>query len=417
MISRSRYGERLHSNTTRNPKRKEGLYKISADKEQLAEAEAAFASAKRDFDEHGAEKARLEERVEQANAAKNVRMQELQAFSEGMAGVHALERRMETAKHKMEKARQEEAAFDVGARRAELQGQLVAFAKQEAVHAAQVAQMQLKVTRASTEEYAAKLGLRAAIFQMAEAKDAEKDLASQVDENQQELDRLKAGLRSASTEAAQKLTEARKAAPQFQIDEATGLRGSPEDQAVYDALPKSLDELEAEIDSLEEDIATSDDDDGKTLRDYEQRCKEIEAAKAKLVDTQADVDHKRERLAGLVSDWKPQLEEMVKVVDANFSAYFERFGCVGHVELSDGRKLNQNGVPDGPDDFSAYKIHIKLNWRKGADLHVLGEGDSGGERSVATMIYLISLQSVNPAPFRVVDEINQVGKAMRSCSP
>ena len=56
-----------------------------------------------------------------------------------------------------------------------------------------------------------------------------------------------------------------------------------------------------------------------------------------------------------------------------------------------------------------YKIHIKVQWRSGEELHVLGEGgrDSGGERSVATMVYLISLQNINPAPFRVVDEINQ----------
>ena len=50
-----------------------------------------------------------------------------------------------------------------------------------------------------------------------------------------------------------------------------------------------------------------------------------------------------------------------------------------------------------------------MQWRSGEELHVLGEGgrDSGGERSVATMVYLISLQNINPAPFRVVDEINQ----------
>lgn len=33
---------------------------------------------------------------------------------------------------------------------------------------------------------------------------------------------------------------------------------------------------------------------------------------------------------------------------------------------------------------------------------------SGGERSVATMLYLISLQELTKCPFRVVDEINQV---------
>jgi chromosome segregation ATPase len=32
---------------------------------------------------------------------------------------------------------------------------------------------------------------------------------------------------------------------------------------------------------------------------------------------------------------------------------------------------------------------------------------SGGERSVSTMLYLISLQDLSMSPFRVVDEINQ----------
>lgn len=32
---------------------------------------------------------------------------------------------------------------------------------------------------------------------------------------------------------------------------------------------------------------------------------------------------------------------------------------------------------------------------------------SGGERSVATAIYMLSLQELTPVPFRCVDEINQ----------
>ena len=32
---------------------------------------------------------------------------------------------------------------------------------------------------------------------------------------------------------------------------------------------------------------------------------------------------------------------------------------------------------------------------------------SGGEKSVATMLYLLSLQKISDCPFRVVDEINQ----------
>ena len=33
---------------------------------------------------------------------------------------------------------------------------------------------------------------------------------------------------------------------------------------------------------------------------------------------------------------------------------------------------------------------------------------SGGEKSVATMMYMIALQEMTKCPFRVVDEINQV---------
>lgn len=42
-----------------------------------------------------------------------------------------------------------------------------------------------------------------------------------------------------------------------------------------------------------------------------------------------------------------------------------------------------------------YYIIIMINWLL-------------QERSVSTMLYLISLQDLTPCPFRVVDEINQV---------
>lgn len=33
--------------------------------------------------------------------------------------------------------------------------------------------------------------------------------------------------------------------------------------------------------------------------------------------------------------------------------------------------------------------------------------DSGGEKSCATMVFILALQGISTAPFRVVDEINQ----------
>ena len=50
-----------------------------------------------------------------------------------------------------------------------------------------------------------------------------------------------------------------------------------------------------------------------------------------------------------------------------------------------------------------------MRYRKNEKLQELtASHQSGGERSVATMIYMIALQELTNVPFRCVDEINQV---------
>ena len=64
--------------------------------------------------------------------------------------------------------------------------------------------------------------------------------------------------------------------------------------------------------------------------------------------------------------------------------------------------------PEEPDEFSQYALDIYVKLRSGEELHALDKNrQSGGERAVATMLYLISLQNLTKCPFRVVDEINQ----------
>ena len=206
-----------------------------------------------------------------------------------------------------------------------------------------------------------------------------------------------------------KSAEAQKAAPQLEKRKPSGER-TAEGQRLWDSMPNDMDELEGEIIRLEEEIDGSEDDGGETLRRYEQRLKDIEAAKQKVSDSRADLEDKQAALDALTDEWKPELRKLIAIVNDNFAMYFRRFRCCGEVSLADGRKLNPvTGVPEGDDDFAQYRILIRVQWRPSEGLHVLGEGgrDSGGERSVATMVYLISLQNINPAPFRVVDEINQ----------
>ncbi|KAM5261467.1 structural maintenance of chromosomes protein 5 isoform 5-T6 [Hipposideros larvatus] len=60
------------------------------------------------------------------------------------------------------------------------------------------------------------------------------------------------------------------------------------------------------------------------------------------------------------------------------------------------------------EDYDKYGIQIRVKFRSSTQLHELTpHHQSGGERSVSTMLYLMALQELNRCPFRVVDEINQ----------
>ncbi|CAK9152291.1 unnamed protein product [Ilex paraguariensis] len=53
-------------------------------------------------------------------------------------------------------------------------------------------------------------------------------------------------------------------------------------------------------------------------------------------------------------------------------------------------------------------FHLDKIWMQAGQLQVLSaHHQSGGERSVSTILYLVSLQDLTNCPFRVVDEINQ----------
>lgn len=64
-------------------------------------------------------------------------------------------------------------------------------------------------------------------------------------------------------------------------------------------------------------------------------------------------------------------------------------------------------------EYDKYGIRIRVKFHHSSQLHELTpHHQSGGERSVSTMLYLMALQELNRCPFRVVDEINQVALAV-----
>ncbi|VDN56820.1 unnamed protein product [Dracunculus medinensis] len=105
------------------------------------------------------------------------------------------------------------------------------------------------------------------------------------------------------------------------------------------------------------------------------------------------------QLDNSLNDWLLPLESITEKIDACYSCLFEKLGCEGRVHLQ---------KPEDKYDIDSYGVIISAKFRKNEHLRQLThQVQSGGERSVSTMLYLMSLQQMSVVPFRCVDEINQ----------
>ena len=90
----------------------------------------------------------------------------------------------------------------------------------------------------------------------------------------------------------------------------------------------------------------------------------------------------------LQAAWLPKLKRTVEDINRNFGRSFERIGCAGEVQL-----YEETDPETGQEDFEKYAIHIKVRYRAEEGLQLLtAQRQSGGERSVATILYLIAIQ-------------------------
>ena len=77
----------------------------------------------------------------------------------------------------------------------------------------------------------------------------------------------------------------------------------------------------------------------------------------------------------------------------------------GHAQVE---IISSRGDDGAPATFDKWGLAIKVAFRDSSDLQKLqAHVQSGGERSVSTIMFLMALQAHMPSPFRVVDEINQ----------
>ncbi|PQE05032.1 hypothetical protein CJF30_00004834 [Rutstroemia sp. NJR-2017a BBW] len=174
-----------------------------------------------------------------------------------------------------------------------------------------------------------------------------------------------------------------------------------EDMEYFRNIPegKTVEELENEIKSEQNKLELIQAYNPNAIRDFKKRQGEIEKLESRLSSTEEDLTSIEQQTNHIMQKWEPRLDALVAEIGEAFSDNFEQIGCAGEVGVFK------------EDDFENWAIEIKVKFslrRENETLQLLDKHrQSGGERSVSTIFYLMSLQSLAVAPFRVVDEINQ----------
>ncbi|KAH6956683.1 hypothetical protein DER45DRAFT_567746 [Fusarium avenaceum] len=132
------------------------------------------------------------------------------------------------------------------------------------------------------------------------------------------------------------------------------------------------------------------------LKEFEKRAEEIARLSRKLAGSTEKLESLTGEIQDLRSKWEPRLDELVSKISDAFAYNFEQISCAGEVRVHK------------PDDFDAWALDIMVRFRENETLQQLtAHRQSGGERAVSTIFFLMALQSLAQSPFRVVDEINQ----------
>ena len=224
------------------------------------------------------------------------------------------------------------------------------------------------------------------------------DVKQQLDDKRREIERLEADVRAAKDRAKTALRVAQEM--KAEADDAVNKFLEEESERLNTL---SIEQLEGEIDSEKARLELMHGGDGHVIVQYEKREREIERLRLKLQTIDTGLAEVTAKIASVRNSWEPRLDALVARISRSFNHNMQQIGCAGEV----GVHKDEEGE-DGGSDFDQWAIRIMVKFRDHEPLAQLdSHRQSGGERAVSTVFYLMSLQSLARSPFRVVDEINQ----------
>lgn len=154
--------------------------------------------------------------------------------------------------------------------------------------------------------------------------------------------------------------------------------------------------IREKIQLLEDERALMSTADQSSIETLKNKLYEIEVSERELPNLRNKKEQLDERIDKIYDQWEPELSNLVLKISKAFQKKFTTVASDGQVELAKEQR------------FKDWKLQILVKFRENSDLKVLDhQSQSGGERAVSTIFYIMSLQGLTDAPFRIVDEINQ----------
>jgi len=223
-----------------------------------------------------------------------------------------------------------------------------------------------------------------------------KEIKIRKDQGERRIQSLEADARTAAA-VARTTKQDNKRALEEQQGEQIDLDALIEEAMRQVPEPKGIEEIEGYMDKVTQDADLLFVNNPDAIKQYEERKVALVKLRAELEVKRSSLEEQMGSIAEKQQYWKSQLQPIVDKINVVFGRHMEKLKFVGTVELVSHES-----------DFSKWCIDIKVQYRADGEARSLdSQSQSGGEKTMATIIYLTALQEQAKCPFRVVDEINQ----------
>ncbi|TFK46958.1 P-loop containing nucleoside triphosphate hydrolase protein [Heliocybe sulcata] len=396
-VARSRYGKRLPQNSTSDIRPARNFGQSSVDSDAMGRYDVQIANAQQELSklderakvlteeeagiraEHQAKKAGHDGVVERKKAVQKIQ----ESFQRMQINRDNSQKRLEELRNKP----------SVNDKRADLNRKIAANCQKRAKLARDYTALARAVIAEQAE--ATRLGLQ--YLQTGANQNALKELVDQHDQEFQtayaEYTKVNEIFQQTKADSREKLDISRAKLAEADPEIADRFRQMDNNKEFEDL---TIEGVRLELQTQENELSMNLNTNAGVIEQFERRKTEIESLSRTIEGRDRRMAKIEKSIKAAQDNWEPALEKLVGSIGAKFSAAFDRIGCAGEVRIS------------RHEDFEKWAIDILVKFRDSEKLQLLtGQRQSGGERSLTTIMYLMSLTEEARAPFSLVDEINQ----------